>query len=1064
MKTKILLLLIFGLFAFTGSTFSQGVTTSAIKGKIVDSKGEPIFAANVVAEHLPSGAQYGTITQEDGRFNIRNMRIGGPYKVSVSFIGYHTAEQTEIYLQLNKTSEIDIGMKESVEMMDEIVITYDADGLINSDRTGTMTNIGKDEIERMPSIKRSALDVTRLTPESDGNSFGGRNNLYNNFSLDGSIFNNSFGLDYATPGGQSDAQPVSLDAIEQIQVSLAPFDVREGGFTGAGVNAVTRSGTNEFSGTAYFFFRNEAFLGNKVGDVKSDNLDFNANLFGVSVGGPIIKNKLFFFVNYEGERRKGLAHGYVAQNDENAGQENVTSVNESDIQAVQSHLRDYWGYEPGEYQGYNHELQNHKFLVKFDYNINQKNKLSLRYNMLDAWKDILPHPEAVIGRGPTSFRLPFENSSYRIFNKIHSVVAELNSILSSKVSNNLLVGYTTFRDEREPHSEPFPVIDIFDANGNIAITMGSEMFSTHNRLNQDIFQFTDNVTIYMDRHTLTTGVNFELFKFENSFNLFYYPWNTFGSVQQFLDNKKIGDEGYDPETDIDFNQQVLDSQKNPYMWSYVNVAQLGLYVQDEFQANDKLNLTLGLRVELPFYLNSLEETDAVKEVINFDGWVDENGDSKQVNPANWPNTVPLWSPRFGFNWDIKGDKTTQLRGGTGIFTGRIPFVWLGNQSSNTGIYPGYTFQVNATTEKFRWPQVWKSTVAVDHKFGKGWTGTLETMYGKDLNAVVHRNYNMAAPGGQLSGTGDTRPVFTEFSDVNIYSSSEGSIGFLDAGTIVLDNTNEGHQYSLTAKLGKKWPFGLNANAAYTYMDSRDYTSIPAEIAADAFQRNPVVGSPNSPELSWSRYGLKHRVISSWFYTSSYSENFATSVGLFFEAAQGPRYSYVYAGDLNGDAIMNNDLLYVPNGADDIHFGTVDENGVGTVDADADAQWAALQKYIDQDEYLKERKGKYAERHGAQLPWYFQMDIRILQDFSFDVGGKKNTVQLSLDILNFPNLLNSSWGVYQLPRTTTPISVNGVDAQGTPYMHFDTSLAESYVNDFSNLSRWQLQIGIRYIFN
>lgn len=1065
MKRRILLLMLFiGAITICTTSYGQGVTTSAIKGKIVDAKGEPIFAANVVAEHLPTGTQYGTITQEDGRFNIRNMRVGGPYKVSVSFIGYHTAEQDELYLQLNKTLEIVINMTESVESLDEVVITYYDDGLINSDRTGSKTNVNEEQIRLMPTISRSQLDLTRLTPQSDGNSFGGRNNLYNNFSLDGSIFNNSFGLDYATPGGQANAQPVSLDAIEQVQVSLAPYDVREGGFTGAGVNAVTRSGTNEFRGTAYFYFRNDAMLGDEIRDVKSENLDFNANQWGLSVGGPIVKNKLFFFVNFEGERREGLAHGYVAaQDDQTAGQGNITSVMESDIQAVQQHLKDYWDYDPGAYQGYNHKTYNNKFLVKLDWNISQKHKLTLRYNMLDAWKDILPHPEAIIGRGPTSYRLPFENSSYRIFNKIHSIVGEFNSIISNKVSNNLLVGYTAFRDEREPHSAPFPVIDIFDDNGNLAITMGSEMFSTHNRLNQDVWQFTDNVTIYLDKHTLTAGVNFERFYFENSFNLFYYPWNMFGSVQAFLDNKKIGDEGYDPETDIDFNQQVTDAQKNDYMWAYVDVGQLAFYLQDEFQANDKLNLTFGLRADIPIYLNKIEKTDAVQRVIDFDGWVDENGDSKTVNPSEWPKSVVLWSPRFGFNYDIKDDKTLQLRGGTGIFTGRIPFVWLGNQASNPGINQFYTFQVNATSEKFHWPQVWKTDLAIDHKWGDGWSGTFEAMFSKDINAVVHRNYNMKAPTGQLSGTGDDRPSFAGFDEVNIYSSSE-DYSFLDAGTIILDNTKEGYQYSLTGRIAKEWAFGLNGNLAYTYMDSRDFTSIPAEIAADAFQRNPVVGSPNNPALSWSRYGLQHRIISSWFYTSSYSDKFTTSVGFFIEAAEGARYSYVYAGDLNGDAIMNNDLLYVPDGPDDIHFGTVDENGVATPAADADEQWAALDAYIEQDNYLKERRGQYAERHGAKLPWFYQIDLRLLQDFNFYTGGKKNTFQLSFDILNLPNLLSSNWGVYNLPRTTTPITVTGVDADGVPYMQFNQSLTESYIDDFSNLSRWQLQIGIRYIFN
>lgn len=1060
-KLTVILIFVFALFSYA-NVFSQGVTTSSMTGKVVNEKGEPIDIVNIVAIHTPTGTQYGTITMKDGHFNIRNMRIGGPYKVVASYMGYQESIFENIYLDLNKTTEVDFELVESTIQLNEVIITYDKDEFINPDKTGSVTNIGSEKIEALPTIARSQMDFTRLTPESDGNSFGGRNNLYNNFSLDGSIFNNSFGLDYATPGGQADAQPVSLDAIEQIQVSLAPFDVREGGFTGAGINAVTKSGTNEIKGTAYYFFRNENMIGDKVGSVTAENLDFSATQFGASVGGPIIKDKLFFFINAEAERRTELAHGWVADDGTNTGQANVTSVLESDLIAVQNHLLNEFGYDPGAYQGYNHETFNNKFLAKLDWNIAKNHTLTVRYNMLDAYKDILPHPEAIIGRGPTSYRMPFENSSYRIFNEIHSVVGELNSIFSDRMSNNLLIGYTAFRDKRDPHSEPFPVIDIFDSNGNLAITMGSEMFSTHNRLYQDVFQIRDNFTYYMDKHTITAGFNYELFKFENSFNLFYYPWNMYFDINDFLTNVNSSDPSFDPTVNIDYNDQVTQSQQNDYLWSYVDVAQLALYLQDEYRVNDKLNITGGLRIDMPMYFNEIENTTAVQEAANFNGWLDENGESITVNPANWPDTKVLWSPRLGFNYDVKDDNTIQVRGGTGIFTGRIPFVWLGNQSSNAGINPGYTFQVNATSDDFKWPQVWKTNLAVDMVIGKGWNASIEGIYGKDLNAVVHRNYNMATPTGQLTGTGDNRAIF-QGAENNIYSNAVGFSTFLDAGTIVLDNTDEGHQYSITSKLGKKFDFGLNLDAAYTYMESKDYTSIPAEIAADAFQRNPVVGNPNDPSLSWSRYGLQHRIIASAMYKIEYGK-FATSFAMFFEAGKGDRYSYTYAGDLNLDAIVNNDLLYVPENQSDINFGTVDGTGVATPAADAAAQWTALDAFIEQDPYLSERRGQYAERNGAMLPWFTQFDLRLMQDFNFDINGKKNKFQLTFDLLNAGNLINSDWGVRQYARTYTPITVNGVDNNNVPYYQFDTNLTESYVDDVSIRSKWQLQIGIRYIFN
>jgi hypothetical protein len=1054
MRNKFLLLVFMAIIMAMPNAYSQGVTTSSISGKVIDNDGEAIPMANVVVVHTPSGTQYGTTSMDDGGFQIRNMRVGGPYSVFVSFVGYDNAEETGIYLQLNKTFNVDITLKASATELAEVEILSRKEGELSAEQTGAMTNINSRQIQSLPSISRSSADLTRLTPQSDGNSFGGRNNLYNNFSLDGSIFNNSFGLDYATPGGQADAQPVSLDAIEQIQVSLAPFDVREGGFTGAGVNAVTKSGTNEFKASIYTFLRNEKMIGTKIAGHDAPNLDFNTSQSGLSFGGPIIKNKLFFFINAEAERRDQLAHGFIARNTTNSSDPNVTSVPEADIIAVQQHLINEWGYDPGAYQGYNHETYNNKFLAKLDWNIAKNHNLTLRYNMLDAWKDILPHPEAIIGRGPTSFRLPFENSSYTINNKIHSVVGELNSIFSSKIANKVLVGYTMFRDTRDPHSAPFPVIDIFDANGNLAITAGSEMFSTHNLLDQDVFQFTDNLTVYLGKHTITAGVNVEIFKFNNSFNLFYYPWHMFfGGVNEFLATTSA---------DMDFNAEVTASQQKAFAMSEVDVAQVGVYFQDEFDVTDKLKLTFGLRVDGPMYLNSIYESAATRESANFEGFVDENGNPVTVDPSIWPSSRLMWSPRFGFNYDAKGDNSLRFRGGTGIFTGRIPFVWLGNQSSNPGIFPGYTFQVNATSEDFHFPQVWKSNLAIDWKMENGWFASAEGIYGKDINAVVHRNYNMGTPSETLRGTGDSREIFGGFNEVNIYSSSPNSIGFLDAGAIVMDNVAEGYQYSLTGKVQKTFEFGLTADLAYTYQESKDYTSIPAEIAADAFQRNPVVGNPNFPQLSWSRYGLKHRFISSWMYQKSY-KSMTSTFAMFIEAGQGDRYSYTYAGDLNQDGIINNDLLYVPGHSNDIHFGTV-VNGVGVTAPNAAEQWAALNAFIEQDPYLSTRRGMYTERNGASLPWFAQWDFRFMQDFHFNVKGKRNTIQLSLDVMNIGNMITSAWGVRQFARTYNPITVNGVANTNIPYYNFDTNLIESYVDDFSVASKWQMQFGIRYIFN
>lgn len=1061
MKKQLLNIMVAALVVFgaSNSLMAQGLTTASVSGKVLDEGGQGLPGVNIVAIHEPSGTKYGASSTSNGTFQIRNMKIGGPYSFESSFVGYENQRTENVYLKLGESFPLQIQMSTSLTELMTIEITAES-GVINSDRTGAQTSVNSEAIRNMPTIARSQQDLTRLTPQSDGNSFGGRNSLYNNFSLDGSIFNNSFGLDVATPGGQADANPVSIDAIEQMQVSLAPFDVRQGGFTGAGINAVTKSGSNEIKGTVYTFIRNEGMSGSNVDGVDAPNLDFSSNITGLSIGGPIIKNKLFFFVNAEAVRKTELAHGFTALKADNAGLPNTTSVPEADIQAVQQHLLNEWGYDAGAYENYTHDTYNNKFLAKIDWNLSDKHTLMMRYNFLDSYKDILPHPEAIIGRGPTSFRLPFENSSYRIFNKINSYVAELNSNFSSNISNKLMVSYTEFRDHRKPKSAPFPVVDIFNANGQLAISSGSEMFSTNNVLDQNVFQFTDNLTWFQNDHTWTFGVNYEQFKFDNSFNLFYYPWYTY-DLASFLAADVAGG--------TDYNADVAASQQNPFTLSSIKVAQLGLYGQDEWQMNERFKLTLGLRVDVPLYLSDIAP-DA--DIQNFTGWVNPDQTPAVVDPSTFPKTNLMWSPRVGFNWDAKGDRSLQVRGGTGIFTGRIPFVWLGNQASNavlnTDPAGSYTFQVNDTHQDFKYPQVWKTNLGIDKRFDNGLVATFEGIYGKDINAVVHRNYDMTAPAGNLTGTGDTRAMFNGVGDqTRIFAASTGFVDFLDAGAIVMENAKEGFQMSLTGGLSKTFTNGFFVSAFYTYQNSKDLTSIPAEIAADAFQRNPVVGNPNGSSYSWSRYGLTHRFIASLGYEVSYSK-FTSSFSGFFEFGKGGRYSYTYAGDINLDGVpANNDLLYVPSNSGDINFGTYDSfTDVLTpaTPAEHDAQYNALSAYIDQDPYLSTRRGDYAERHGAQLPGFGQFDFKFVESFNFEIAGKPNQLQLSFDILNIGNMISSSWGVRQFANNTSPISVSTVDASGTPWLSFDPSLTESYINDTSLRSKWQMQIGVRWIFN
>jgi len=1024
-----------------------------LNGIVTDKENDPLPFANIIAIHVPSGVEYGVASQNNGRFTLQNIRIGGPYKITASFVGYQAQTKEDVFLALGQNVRVEFKLSDESVGLSEIVVSSHQDNDLNADRTGAATNISKKEIDALPTISRSTSDYTRLTPQASGGSFGGRNSYYNNFSLDGSIFNNSFGLDVPTPGGQTNAQPVSLDAIDQIQVTLAPYDVRQGGFTGAGINSVTKSGTNTFKGSVYSFIRNESMIGKKVGNLELENPNLSYGLYGFRVGGPILENKLFFFVNAEMERREEPATTLLASKPGSSGA-NVSNVSASDLDEIQKTLKDVYGYETGAYENYNHKTENEKLLAKIDWNINQDHDFSFRYNYLRSWRDVLPHPAiSAGGRGPNLNSLPFENTSYIINNDINSFVSQLTSRFGNNYSNHLTVAYTAFRDYRESKSANFPSIDI-NKNGLNYASFGLERFSTNNILDQNVFQITDDFSIYMNDHIITVGASMETFGFMNSFNLFYYPGYTFASMDDF----RLHTNPNDPANFNDFNADVANSNTKPYKVAEFSVGQVSLYAQDEWQVNDKLKLTGGIRMDMPTYFDKPE----ANPVIEAKTFKDEFGNDVKIDVSHLPSATPLLSPRIGFNYDVKGDRSTQLRGGTGVFTGRLRFVWIGNQFSNRTIDPFYTFQINATSENFKWPQVWRTDFAIDQELPWGMIGTLEGIYNKDINAVVHKNYNMDVPTGTLKGA-DNRAVYqgseskiNDFTDVG---------SWMDAGAIVLDNTDEGYQYSMTAKLRKNFsPFAF-AMVAYTYAQSKDITSSPGEIAADAFQLNPVVGNNNTPKLSYSDWGMDHRFIGAGSWKFVYGGSYATTISLFFETGSGSRFSYTYAGDVNKDGIgQNNDLIYVPANSSEINLVPTDASDTRS----PEEIWNQLNSYIEQDDYLSTRRGDYAERNGSIGEWFSQIDLRILQDFAINIGENTHAFQLSLDVLNVGNMINSDWGVRSFPQNKSPLSLAGYNAQGEPEFAFPTSngkvMTTTFIDNTSIASRWQMQIGLRYLFN
>jgi hypothetical protein len=1047
MKLKLLILCSLILMISVGS-YGQ-TTTSKITGTITEKAGEALFGANIIALHTPTGTISGTTAQINGRYTLSNLRIGGPYTITISYVGFETQKITKVFLTLGKTTNIDAVLSDDTNTLDEIVISSGKNTVFNNGRTGAQTSIRSKDLRTLPTISRSASDFTRLDPAASGGSFGGRNDQYNNFTLDGSIFNNPFGLDAATPGGQTGSQPVSLDAIEQISVSTAPYDVTLSGFTGASVNAVTKSGTNKVSGTVYGFFRNQDFTGGKI---KGENIfvpQLRQSQSGVSVGAPIIKDKLFIFVNFEEVKRTDLGQSWLPNTGSN--RINESRVLRADLAEVQSALAGI-GYNTGAYEGFTHDSNSSKGLFKLDWNINKDNRVSFVYNFLNASRDLPAHPTALGFRGPSSQMLQFENTGYQINNNLKSFLVELNSTLDENITNKLQVGYTHFDDFRNPKSAPMPAFRIQDGNGGNYIIAGHEPFSIHNKLDQKVFQITNNLNISKGDHNYTVGFSFEKFEFDNSFNLGVYGLNdplrgsvgAFGSDFANMDGFRAGISSGLLADAFAAAQNTFNNNNANDSWALAetNVGQLAFYVQDDWNINDNFKFSYGIRFDKPLFFDSAQKAqdviDGTPDYFPGIPYINPNsGQVQQLSNTQMPSNDWLVSPRLGFNYDVKGDSSLQLRGGTGLFTGRFPFVWLGNQIGN----PNFWFQQNVDPD-YKFPQVWRTSFGADVKLKDGTILTTDIAYTKDINGAHVQNWGLTPPTGTLQGV-DSRAVYTDSDHV------VGAYGS-QANAYVFTNSDKGRTLNASLKAQKTFDNGLYLMAAYNFLDSKDVNSIEAEITGDAFAFNPVLSNANSATLAHSKYGDRHRFIAvaakSWNYGAN--NEWTTTLSSFYELAKGGRFNYTYAGDINNDGSNLNDLIYIP---------TTSEIGQMAFSTATDA--SNLENFIRQDDYLQGRRGQYAERYGALTPWRSKMDVKFIQNLKIK---DNNSLEFSIDILNFGNLLNSDWGLVQQPNAVQPIGVS-VDASGSPTYSFNSNLKETFVYNSTLISRWQMQFGLRYSF-
>ncbi|WP_400192039.1 carboxypeptidase regulatory-like domain-containing protein [Hymenobacter sp. B81] len=1111
--------------------WSQGVTTSALNGIITDKAGEGLPGATVIAVHTPTNTQYVAPTNADGRFNIQAMRVGGPYTVRVTFVGYQEAVREGIFLSLGQNLRLDVNLSESTQTLAGVEISGRRDALINSDRTGSVTSVQREQLERLPTINRSLNDFTRLTPQAGpNNAVGGGNQRQNYFSVDGSDFNNNFGIGGNLPANGS---PISLDAIEQLSVSVTPYDVRQSGFIGSSINAVTRSGSNNFSGSVYSFLRNEKFIGDRVGNERLDISDSQFNQYGIRLGGPIIKDKVFFFFNYETEKNTTPGQTRVASTPSRRygtpGDNQVTRPRATQLDSISNYLRDNFGYETGGYQGYDFVSDRTKILGRIDWNISQNHRFNVRYSQTEGkTPSFASTSSSPISQFPLGFggrdginALPFRNTNYFTDANFYSFAAELNSTFGATMGNTLRATYTKQDDSRSTDSKLFPFVDILE-NDLPLTSFGAELFTVGNVRDVESYSFRDDFTWQLGNHNLTLGAQADFSTTRNGFQRMATSYYRFNSWQDFVNANSPDPAIRRNAAPTDFGITYSLSPGFAQAFPSFDFAQYSAYAQDEINITPRLRLTGGIRVDYTTFPKSLQEHKLITPLVF--------NNNERINVANLPDPKFLISPRFGANWDVLGNSTLQIRGGTGIFTGRIPNVYIVSQASDAGLlqvtqtaggpgvdivqtgingkpYDGfkadYTYYrpdtppaagtvipstITYIGKDFKFPQTWKTSLGVDVKLPLGIVGSLEGIYNKDLNTALFRNVNLVTPTAlNVPGYPDTRLIYPSSNSnkfvnplVNGKAVPNGTSGGGAFNTIVLGNGKEGYYWSVTAKLEKQFDAGFYASVAYAHSQAKNLFDGNGDQALSAWQLTPTVNGSNNPELGYAGFVVPDRVIAQLSYRKEYLNHLGTTLSVFYEGSQGGRFSYIYSADVNRDG-ANSDLIYVPKDPSEITFVTRTIPASGSTPARTvtpEEQSEAFFAYIEQDKYLRTRKGKYAERNGALQPWRNQFDVKLLQDLFVNIGEKRNTLQLSIDVFNIGNLINSDWGLNQstnvqsilVPQNASavsgPTTANPNGVRPTYQLQLDRGSLprETFRNTLGVSSTYYFQLGLRYIFN
>ena len=1079
------------------AAFAQ-VTTSALGGRVVDASGEPVIGVAVIATHTPSGTVYGVTTNEAGRYTINGMRSGGPYSVEFTCLGYQTVTYTDLTLQLAEVSALNATLTEDSEMLGEAMVIGAAASKFSAQKMGSATNISSKEITSLPTVSRSITDVTRLSPYGgNGMTFAGADGRTANFTVDGANFNNNFGLSDGLPGGGS---PISIDAIEEMQVVISPYDVRQTNFIGGGVNAITKSGTNTFKGTAYVYHRNENMRGNQVAGVEvagARDRDRNT-IYGFTLGGPIIKNKLFFFVNAEYSQTPSVAVRWRASEDGvGVNDKYLSYTTVADMIAVQEHVKTKYGYDTGSFTDFPADKNNMKLLARLDWNINDKHRLALRYNYTNNTNWNAPNSSSMDGGtrsayGRTSlYSMAFANSMYSMNNLVHTVSLDLNSRLSDNLSNQFLATFSKLDDIRGTNSEEFPFIDILDGTGTTTqyMALGYELFTWNNAVHNTVANIKDDLVYYAGNHKITMGASYEYQMADNAYMRNGTGYYRYASVEDFIT-------GAAPE--VVCLTYGYDGEKNPA--ARVQFHKAGIYGQDEWSVNEAFKLTYGLRLDGLFFDNSDLMTNNAIKAINY---YTADGKVRNIDTGKWPSASLTVSPRVGFNWNLTEDRSLTLRGGTGLFSGRLPLVFFTNMPTKSGMVQ-YQAQINAknaekmgfsmdefkgglvtdangkaTTQalldklhglgypetiseedgavpssisavdpKFKMPQVWKTSLALEYKFPTSFpfSITAEGIYNKTINGVTISDWSMLPVNGfaHLNGA-DSRPMYPS-------TFRTGTKAF------VLENTHKGYGYSGSVTVNMAPVEGFSLMAAYTHTVSKELTGMPGSAAESAFTYVPTVEGPNNIKLHNSEYVTPDRFVLS----GSYSDKSNNHFSLIYEAWRGGyNYSYMLANDMNGDG-YNYDALYIPTDAQ------VENGEFRFASADDEKRFM---DFVHGDKYLSKNQGKYAEAYSVYSPWVHRVDFSYKHDFKVKSGKTVNKLQLSVDFKNILNLFNSSWGVSKYMNSDLNsgriLKFENVDSEGYPVFSTPAKVnggVQTFVPNVAIGQCWYASVGIKYMFN